>query len=313
MKKSIFVTITICLLIALLAGFIGYRWIMGDEEVDEDEASGAGGRGSRAISVQVMEVKADTIENSVVINGDVIARNQVSIFPTIGGKITVLRFDIGDRVWTGAEVAMVDPSRPGENYSLSPVTSTISGTVLQAPFSVGDTVTAQSAIFVVGDLSSLRLETFVPERYVSSIRQGLRAAVRLEAIPDETFTAEIDEINPVLDPASRTLRIRLRFINEQGRMLVDSRIKPGMFATISLVTRTRANVPVIPRSSVISTYGTWIAFTVDDDNIAHRRVLELGIENEEYFEVLSGIELGERIVTAGQSFLVEGDFVRIVE
>ena len=277
------------------------------------QSPGGQGMARNATVVQVMTVEPGTIENSVVINGDVLARNQVAIYPTVGGKLVQSRISIGDRVATGNVVAMVDPSRPGEVYSLSPVVSTISGTVLQAPYSVGDTVSAQSSLFVVGDLSVLRVETFVPERFVSSIRPGLGAVVSLEAIPGETFSAQIDEVNPVLDPASRTLRIRLRFVDRAGRNATDPRIKAGMFATISLVTRVRANVPVIPRTSVINTYGSWIAFIVDGNNTARRRVLELGIENERFFEVISGINPGERVVTAGQNFLTDGDPVRVVE
>jgi RND family efflux transporter MFP subunit len=209
---------------------------------------------------------------------------------------------------------MVDPSRPGDVYSRNPVVSTVSGTVLQAPFSVGDTVTTQSALYVVGDLSALRVETFVPERFVSAIRPGLDAQVRFEAIPLETFYAVIDEVNPVLDPASRTLRIRLRFADRAtGRNSTDGRIKAGMFATVSLLTNSRTNVPVIPRTSAINTYGSWIVFTVDDNNIARRREVELGLENEDLFEVLSGVSLGDRVVSAGQNFLSSGDLVRIVD
>jgi multidrug efflux pump subunit AcrA (membrane-fusion protein) len=272
-----------------------------------------GGGVRNAAVVQVTLVEPGTIENSVVINGDVLARNQVSIFPAVGGRLAETRIGIGDRVELGSVVAMIDPSRPGEVYSHSPVISTISGTVLQAPYSIGDTVSAQSALYVVGDLSALRVETFVPERFVSSIRQGLGATVNFEAIPGETFLAQIDEVNPVLDPASRTLRIRLRFVNSQGRAITDSRIKAGMFATISLVTRTRANVPIIPRTSVINTYGSWIVFIVDENNIARRRTIELGIENESFYEVENGISMGDLVVTAGQNFLTDGDPVRIVE
>jgi RND family efflux transporter MFP subunit len=261
--------------------------------------------------VRVTPVVTATIENSVVINGDVLARNQVSIFPTMSGKLIEARLGIGDRVSRGDTVAMIDPSRPGEVYSLSPVTSTISGTVLQAPYSIGDTLSAQSAVYVVGDLSSLRVEAFVPERFDSSIRLGLDAQVKFQAIPGESFHAQVDEMSPVLDPASRTLRILLRFVNRAGAP--DSRIKAGMFATLSLVTRTRANVPVIPRASVINTYGSWIVFVIDENRIARRREVELGIENEEFFEVLNGIALGDRVVSAGQNFLSDGDPVRIVE
>ena len=270
--------------------------------------------GSRSAAVvRVSVVEPGTIENSVVINGDVLARNQVSIFPTVGGRLVETRIGIGDRVGVGDVVAMVDPSRPGEVYSRSPVVSTISGTVLQAPFYIGDTVSTQTALFVVGDLSSLRLETFVPERFVSAVRQGLRAQVKLESIPGEIFSAEVVEVSPVLEPASRTLRIRLRFIDSQGRAVTDGRIKAGMFATLSLVTMTRTGVPVIPRSSVINTYGSWIVYTVDERNIAWRHEVELGIESEDLLEVLSGIDLGDKVVIQGQNFLSDGDPVRIVE
>jgi RND family efflux transporter MFP subunit len=255
----------------------------------------------------VTEVIPGTIEKSVIINGDVLARNQVSIFPTMAGKLVEVRLNIGDRVRSGDTVAMVDPSRPGEIYSHSPVLSTFSGTILQAPYTAGDTVTTQSAVYVVGDLSALQIETHIPERFVAVLRQGLNAQVWLEAIPDEEFKAEVSEISPVLDPASRTMRIRLRFTG------ADSRIKAGMFATISLVTNRKINVPVIPRNAVINTYGSWIVFTVDENNTARRRELKLGIENEELFEVLSGLSYGEKVVSQGQNFLSDGDLVRIVD
>jgi multidrug efflux pump subunit AcrA (membrane-fusion protein) len=330
MKKGRFVTVIIILCIALFALLIAWTVIRKRPDTPAanstaqsppraDSPPGAGGGQGRqgaarnATVVQVITVEQGTIENSVVINGDVLARNQVAIFPTVGGKLAESRIGIGDRVGIGNVVALVDPSRPGEIYSYNPVISTISGTVLQAPYSVGDTVSAQSSLFVVGDLSVLRVETFVPERFVSSIRLGLGATVTLEALPGETFPAEIDEVSPVLDPASRTLRIKLHFIDGMGMGATDPRIKAGMFATISLVTRTRANVPIIPRTSVINTYGSWIVFIVDENNIARRRTVELGIENEKFFEVLNGISLGDRIVTAGQNFLTDGDPVRIVE
>ncbi|MCL2175735.1 MAG: efflux RND transporter periplasmic adaptor subunit, partial [Treponema sp.] len=216
-------------------------------------------------------------------------------------------YAIGDRVNRGDVVAMVDPSRPGEVYSQNPVISTISGTVLNVPFHIGDTVTSQSGIVIVGDLSSLLVETYVPERFVASVRQRMRAVLWFEAIRGETFNAEVTEINPVLDPVSRTIRIRLRFLNN------DSRIKAGMFATISLVTDRKTDIPVIQRTSVINTYGSWIVFVVDEGNIARRREVTLGIDNENFLEVLSGVELGEKVVSAGQNFLSDGDPVRIVD
>jgi len=303
-KKKI-ITIAIISLIAVFAILITLNLlgINGTKNAQEGQRSGS----RTATTVRVTPVETGTIERSVILNGEILARNQVTIYPTVGGRLTSLRYAIGDRVNRGDVVAMVDPSRPGEVYSQNPVISTISGTVLNVPFHIGDTVTSQSGIVIVGDLSSLLVETYVPERFVASVRQRMRAVLWFEAIRGETFNAEVTEINPVLDPISRTIRIRLRFLNN------DSRIKAGMFATISLVTDRKTDIPVIQRTSVINTYGSWIVFVVDEGNIARRREVTLGIDNENYLEVLSGVELGEKVVSAGQNFLSDGDPVRIVD
>ncbi|MDR0376422.1 MAG: efflux RND transporter periplasmic adaptor subunit [Spirochaetaceae bacterium] len=314
-KISKTVTVIIAALILLFAGLTVYTVLRHREQAAAamTPARGGSGGGQRpATAVRAVEVVLGTVENRVVINGDVLARSQVAIYPTVAGKLTELRFRVGDRVNRGAVVAMVDPSRPGEFYSQNPVVSTVSGTILQTPVNPGDTVSGQTVICVVGDLSALAVETFVPERFSTSVRPGLPAVVSFEAMPYENFAAVVDEVSPVLDPASRTLRIRLRFTpGASGR--TDSRIKVGMFGTVSLVTDSRRNVPVIPRSAAINTYGNWIAFVIREDNTVERRFLTLGLEEEASLEVTEGLSTGERVVTAGQNFLSDGDTVRIVD
>ena len=305
------VTVVIILLILVLAGFTARAIILRNrpaETVSSQQGGGRPGQARIATTVRVTPVVNDTIENTVVINGDVEAVNQVSIFPTVAGKISETFFQAGDKISQGTVVAMVDPSRPGQVYSDSPVVSTISGTILQASVNKGDTVSTQTTVYVVGDLSRLVVETHVPERFSNAARLGLSAQVSLEALPGETFPAVVEEMSPVLNPTSRTLRIRLAFT---GRM--DPRIKAGMFATVSLVTSSRRNVPVIPRSAVINTYGSSIVFTVNDKNIASRREISLGLENESFIEVTNGIKAGDIVVSAGQNFLTDGDPVRIVD
>ena len=312
MSKRKIVTIVIILLILVFAVFITLNYLKIDifkgNTAQQSQGGPSGQGGSRnATTVRITPVSSGTIEQSVIVNGEILARNQVTIYPTVGGKLSESFITIGNRVNRGDRIAMIDPSRPGENFSPSPVISTVSGTVLQAPFHVGDTLTTQSGIFVVGDLSSLLVETYVPERFVASVRRGMRAVLWFEAIGGEKFNAEVTEISPVLDPVSRTLRIRLSFLN------YDQRIRAGMFATISLVTNRKTNIPVIARTSVINTYGSWIVFAIDEKNIARRREVTLGIDNEELVEILSGVELGDKVVSAGQNFLSDGDLVRVVE
>ncbi|MDR1107682.1 MAG: efflux RND transporter periplasmic adaptor subunit [Spirochaetaceae bacterium] len=268
---------------------------------------GQNGAGRNATAVRVSPVSRGTIEKYLAVNGDVILRTQVSIFPSVGGKLTEVRLQPGDTVRSGQTVAMVDPSRPGEVYSQSPVISPITGTILQAPLHPGDTVSAQTPLYVAGDPGSLAVETFIPERFSTVIRRGMTAEAVFEAMSGERFPAEVDEISPILDPASRTVRIRLRFSRP------DPRIKAGMFATVSLVTESGQDIPVIPREALINTYGSWIVFVVDPDNRARRREISLGLENETLVEVRSGLALGEPVVIAGQNFLTDTDPVRVID
>jgi multidrug efflux pump subunit AcrA (membrane-fusion protein) len=313
-RSSKTITIILVALILVVAGLMAMSALgiggpaSGSPAGGGPAATPGGGQGRGATVVRATGVVLGSIENSVVITGDVLARTQVSIYPAMAGKLTEMLVQVGDRVFRGQTVAMVDPSRPGEVYARSPVASTIEGTALQAPVSVGDTVSTGTAIYVVGNLDSLVVETFVPERFSTAIRMGLSAQVSFEAMPGESFAATVGEISPVLDPASRTLRIRLQF---QGRM--DPRIRAGMFATVSLVTSSRSNIPVIPRAAVINTYGSWIVFVVNENNIAERREISLGLENEDLVEVTEGLMPGDLVVSVGQNFLSQGDLVRVVE
>ncbi|MDR0403444.1 MAG: efflux RND transporter periplasmic adaptor subunit [Treponema sp.] len=275
-------------------------------------AGGPGFAGGQRTAVRTAPVELGSVENQVELGGVVLAASQVPVYPVVGGKLTELRVAVGDRVRRGDVVAVVDPSRPGDSFFASPVTSAVSGTVLSLPVPVGDTVQTTTALCVVGDISRLRIETFVPERFSANMRIGLPAQVRFEAIPGEYFPAEVDEMSPVLDPASRTRRIMLSFA---GGASADPRIMAGMFASLGLVTNSRSGVPVIPRRSLINTYGSWIVFVVEDsggETLARRREVERGLESEELVEISEGLEPGEIVVTEGQTFLGDGDPVRIV-
>lgn len=272
---------------------------------------GRGGPARAATAVRAKQVESGGVENSVVLGGEVLAFSQVPVYPVVAGKIAELRVKTGDRVERGQTVATVDPSKPGDLFFLSPVQSTVSGTVLSVPFSAGDTVQPGNAVCVVGDIARLRIETFVPERFSVNMKLGLAAQVSFEAIPGENFRAEIDEMSPVLDPASRTRRILLRF-SDGG----DPRIMAGMFASLSLVTDSRTGVPVIPRQCLINTYGSWIVYVVEEENgvtTAKRRQVQTGLESEAMIEITGGLKPGELVVSDGQTFLSDGDPVRLVE
>jgi RND family efflux transporter MFP subunit len=162
---------------------------------------------------------------------------------------------------------------------------------------------------VISDLSDLKVEIYVPERYVGRLKQGLPAIVGFEAFPGQEFEAAVSRLSPVLDQASRTLRVELDFAGlHQG-------VKAGMFAGVRLVTEQRKDVPLVPKEAILSSVGEYAVYVVNELNgkpFAEKRTVQPGLQGKENVEILSGLEPGEFVVVKGQNFLSDGDQVRII-
>lgn len=266
-----------------------------------------GGAASRALPVRCKAITLGTIEDFTKLNGDVVSGNETKLYPSVAGKLIERRVAVGSTVSRGAVIALVDPSKVGESYLPNPVESTVAGTVLSIPVSQGDTISTNTVIATIGNLSDLKVSVAVPERFLANLRVGSRAEVRFDAIPEAAYGARVIEMSPVVDSASRTLEAKL------GLDRSDPRILAGMFATVRLVTESRKNVLVVPRSAVGITSTEAYLFVVKADETVERRDVVLGIEAEDAFEVKKGISPGEKVVTEGRSMLSSGDRVRIVD
>jgi multidrug efflux pump subunit AcrA (membrane-fusion protein) len=268
--------------------------------------------GSASSEPTVLAVRGWTVERGTVaeyirINGDVVPRTKVSVYPDTAGRLISISVKVGDSVTKGSVIASIDPSRPGENYAPSPVFASVSGTVISLPVEPGERVTSSTAVVILGDLSRLRIETAVPERYVGSVRPGLPGILSFEPYPGETFAGHVTEISPVLDSATRTNPIALE-LNAP-----DAKIKAGMFATIRLIIRERRNVIRVPREAIITADDSVSVFVVENGGTARRKAITIGLQGEEMAEVTAGLEEGDIVVTQGQTLLSDGSLVRVVE
>jgi membrane fusion protein (multidrug efflux system) len=269
-------------------------------------ARAGAGQASAGQAVKAYTASLGTVSNYIRVNGDMITEVKIDIFPDVRGKLIEHKFSVGDYVQKNSIVAMVDPSLPGQTYAKSAVYSTISGTVLSVNAQVGDTVTTNSSIITVGDLSDLQLQTFVPEKYIGNLKLGFRAEVIFAAYPNEVFTARITELNPVIDPQSRTMEIKLKMSRH------DSRIKSGMYGAVKLVTEQAENVLSIPSAAVFTYYGEDTVYVIEEDRVM-KRTVELGLSTVEMTEVINGLKPGEVVVTEGQNLLSDGSAVHVID
>lgn len=175
-----------------------------------------------------------------------------------------------------------------------PVVAPLSGTVTERKIIDGQLATTDGTpMITIADLSSVWVVGDLFERDLRRVAVGAAAAITTAAYPDETFNGRVDFISPVIDPATRTAKIRVSVPNPQQRL------KPEMFANIALTGGTAERAIAVPSSAAFTEGGrTWVFVAVGDRQFV-RRAVEIASDAGPQQRVLSGLRAGERIVTGG--------------
>ena len=267
--------------------------------------SNTSGKKSQTVTpVRTVVANEVILQDYVMTSGDIQTQTSIEVFPSIGGTLVQMNVSLGSPVKKGDVIGYIDPSEPGSYYAKSPITCPISGSILTAPAKPGQKVQASSVITKIGDIENLQISAKIPERYVAELAVGQKAEIKLEAYPDVSFSASVVRISPVVDSATRTKEIILNFDKK------DSRINAGMFAKVKLFTSAYKGTFAIGQDSIVSNSDKNYLFVVNDDDTVSKREVTLGKNVDGYYQILSGIEFGETVVTEGMLTLYEGAKVR---
>ena len=161
-------------------------------------------------------------------------------------------------------------------------------------------VQPNTTIMSLADLSSVWLQAEIFESQAEWVAAGQAAEARLDYLPGEVFTGQVDYVYPVLDPKTRTLRARLLFENP------GERLKPNMYARVSIFGKLHPNALSIPREALIRAPDRdRVVVALGDGKF---RVFEVmtGMDSGEFVEILAGIEEGAEVVTSAQ-FLLDSE------
>lgn len=286
--------------IASLSFFVIVACTPGD---DTDADDGTEDR----LAVEVEEVEERGIRDTIYLTGEIEPATTVEIIPEQAGEVTELFIEVGDRVEKDQVVARVDPSRPGQRFAPASVRAPIAGTITALNARTGSNVSQGAPMAQVASTEDLEISTFVPERRIGTLSLGQDASVKIDAFPDERFSAAVSRIAPQLDRASRALGTTLRFAG------ADPRIRPGMFARIDLIVDERDGAITVPQRAIVRRADGIFVYVVDEDERAERRTVSLGIETEGRVEITEGVSAGERVVTRGQNLVQDGVLLQIVD
>ncbi len=202
------------------------------------------------------------------------------------------------RQWKLSEKQISSIETGGNTLKYIEIEANASGVVVAKRVNVGDYVASGSVLFDIANLSNVWLMFDAYESDLPFLAVGDKLNFTAEALPGTTLTGKISFINPVLDPASRVVKVRVEMNNDSGKL------KPEMFVigVVQSNVSATSNGLVIPRSAVLWTGKRSIVYVKQgkaDEFVFKLREIELGESLGNGYVVLSGLSEGEEIVTEG--------------
>ena len=180
--------------------------------------------------------------------------------------------------------------------------SPLAGTVVERNVTVGQMVGADptQVLYTIADLNELQVVAEVYERDLSRVSKGVAVTVTVEAYPDETFSGTIVYVGDVVDPTTRTIKVRCNVTNR------DLKLKPEMFARVRLKVGSSRPVLALPKEAVIEVGGQAYVFVQAADGRYVRRPVVTGTMSGDTIQIREGLQSGERVVVKG-ALLLRGE------
>ncbi len=207
-----------------------------------------------------------------------------------------------DQVKTQYDVAVEGLSNLDKNTKLL---SPISGVVTQRNFDNGD-LTMGQPILTVMQLQPVKIIVNISEEFYPLAKLGTQVQIMLDIYQGKVFNGKISLVYPTIDPVTRTFSVQVSIPNG------DLKLRPGMFARARVNFGAKDRV-VVPDKAIVKQSGTNDRFVyVLDGNVVLYKKVVLGKRVDSVYEVLSGVEAGEKVVVAGQSKLADKAKVEVV-
>jgi cobalt-zinc-cadmium efflux system membrane fusion protein len=204
------------------------------------------------------------------------------------------RSDVGR---TAAQLRSIGISASDPAVAVS-IRAAVAGTVVERNVLVGQEVRADATtpLMTVTNLDTVWVNADVYEQDLGLVSSGAVVDVRVPAYPGDTFAGTVAHLGDVVDPTSRTVKLRCVVPNPSGKL------KPEMFARIALADTNGKKVLVIPARSLLNEAGK-LRVIVVEGNVFRPVSVEVGPEVEGRVRVLSGLKAGDKVVTDGALFL----------
>ena len=205
-----------------------------------------------------------------------------------------------DDASSALKVAEANDALAKARFDKTRISSPLSGVVGRRLVSPGAFLRTGETITEVASVDLMKVSFSAPERYVGQLRRGATVEITTTAYPGQTFKGRISVVDPILDPATRTVQLVARVANP-GR-----RLKPGMSADVSATLAERPGALTVPDEAVFAQGDQSFVFLVKPDSAVARQAITIGTRDSSRVEVTSGLHAGDRVVSAGYQKLFDG-------
>ncbi len=207
---------------------------------------------------------------------------------------------------TDDEFRRLDHSR--DIHSHVPIVAPFAGRIIERNLTRGEVVETADKLFVIADLSEVWVQAKIPEKdipFVHAVQAsgGKQAEVRINAYPKEVFQGTITYVGDVLDPATRTMQLRIELPNPEGRF------KPEMFAAIRLSSEPQPDRLAIPDAALQWDRDRAFVFVQREPDAYEAREVQVGESNGTSTTILSGLNEGDLLVTQG-AFVLKSELLK---
>jgi Cu(I)/Ag(I) efflux system membrane fusion protein len=201
------------------------------------------------------------------------------------------------KLWKLSEIQIKQIETLGKVQQFFPIYATVSGTVSEKLVAQGEVVKKGQPLFKIINLNTVWANFDVYENQINRFKKGQEIAVTTNAYPSKIYKGTVDFIGPILNSNTRTVTLRVVLTNKKGMF------KPGMFVEgeIKTINSKTTEVIAIPSSAVLWTGKRSVVYlkTNINESVFEIREITLGNKNRSTYEVLSGLNTGDEIVTNG--------------
>lgn len=192
-------------------------------------------------------------------------------------------------------------SLKGEGGGRIAVRAPMNGTVIEVTAGAGKGVEAGQPILRIVDTGTLWLKAHLPATEIGITGRQLDATFTVAGLAEEFKPSRLVSVGDLLDPQTRTLPVLFEVPN------VSSRLKAGLFADIAIRSGSVAGALAVPKEALFDDEGRWFVFVQSSGEAFDRREVKIGVEDHGFVQIVSGLNLDERVVTRGSYYVKQAE------